>query len=338
MDNKIYNKIKKYIRENFVSLSILFILVVMTHWRVNYYIITGGGTFDAKERVNIETKNKIKGSFSFSYVAEIKGTMLTYLLSYIMPNYERESIDNYKINTSETVEDINFRNSLMLKNANNNSLYVAYTSANKKIIEKSHKNYVYFITDDAKTNIKVGDEIISINGNEITDFKELRKYTNSLDNNEKVMVKVKRDNKIYDRYAYTFTKNNERYIGISIQEDIEYITDPKIKLKFKDTESGPSGGLILALQIYNMLVKKDITHGYDIAGTGTIDRDGNVGEIDGVKHKLRGAVKDHKEIFIVPSGSNYKEAIKEKKKNKYKIKIIEAKTFNDVLEKLDNLD
>ena len=35
-----------------------------------------------------------------------------------------------------------------------------------------------------------------------------------------------------------------------------------------------------------------------------------------------------------PSGDNYKEAVKEKKKNSYKIKIIEAKNFKQVLEEL----
>ena len=90
----------------------------------------------------------------------------------------------------------------------------------------------------------------------------------------------------------------------------------------------------MSLEIYSQLINKDITRGRKIVGTGTISEDGEVGEIDGVKYKLRGAVKNKAQIFITPSGDNYKEAVKEKKKNNYKIKIIEAKNFKQVLEEL----
>ena len=90
----------------------------------------------------------------------------------------------------------------------------------------------------------------------------------------------------------------------------------------------------MSLEIYSQLINKDITRGRKIVGTGTISEDGEVGEIDGVKYKLRGAVKNKAQIFIAPSGNNYKEAVKEKKKNNYKIKIIEAKNFKQVLEEL----
>ena len=46
------------------------------------------------------------------------------------------------------------------------------------------------------------------------------------------------------------------------------------------------------LAIYKELIEEDITHGLKIVGTGTIDELGNVGEIDGVKYKILGAVKN----------------------------------------------
>ena len=55
---------------------------------------------------------------------------------------------------------------------------------------------------------------------------------------------------------------------------------------------------MLALQIYNKLTKKDITKGRNIVGTGTIDKDGRVGDIGGIKYKLRGAVKKRANILI----------------------------------------
>ena len=90
---------------------------------------------------------------------------------------------------------------------------------------------------------------------------------------------------------------------------------------------------MMSLTIYNKLVKEDITNGKKIVGTGTIDVDGKVGEIGGVKYKLIGAVKNKADIFICPV-ENYEEAVKVAKEKDYDIKIISAKTFDEVLEKL----
>ncbi len=48
---------------------------------------------------------------------------------------------------------------------------------------------------------------------------------------------------------------------------------------------GPSGGLMFSLQIYSQLTGQDIRHGRKIAGTGTINPDGSVGEIGGIDKK-----------------------------------------------------
>ena len=91
------------------------------------------------------------------------------------------------------------------------------------------------------------------------------------------------------------------------------------------------------LAIYNKLTKKDITKGYIVAGTGTMEEDGSVGEIDGIKYKLKGAVNNKADIFLAPSGNNYKEAIKEKKKHHYKIKIVKVKNLDDAINYLNKI-
>ena len=91
------------------------------------------------------------------------------------------------------------------------------------------------------------------------------------------------------------------------------------------------------MEIYNQLTKKDITHGLKIAGTGTIEEDGSIGNIGGITYKLLGAESSHADYFLAPSGDNYKEALKYKKKKNLKIKIIEAKSIEAVLKKLEEL-
>ena len=67
-----------------------------------------------------------------------------------------------------------------------------------------------------------------------------------------------------------------------------------------------------------------------------MEPDGTVGPIGGIKYKLLGANKKA-DYFLVPAGDNYKEALKLKKKNHLKIKLIKVKTFKDAINKLENI-
>ena len=116
-----------------------------------------------------------------------------------------------------------------------------------------------------------------------------------------------------------------------------YEINPNVQIKFRSSESGPSGGLITTLEMYNQLTKKDLTKGLKIAGTGTIEEDGSIGEIGGVEHKLLGAYSDKVDLFLVPEGDNYKDALKYKKKNHLKIKILSVSSIEDAINQLKNL-
>lgn len=63
---------------------------------------------------------------------------------------------------------------------------------------------------------------------------------------------------------------------------------------------GPSAGLMWALGMYEVLSEEDLLLGRVVAGTGTIDLDGNVGPVGGVGQKVRAAQDAGAEIFLVP--------------------------------------
>jgi PDZ domain-containing protein len=76
-----------------------------------------------------------------------------------------------------------------------------------------------------------------------------------------------------------------------------------------DKIGGPSAGLMFTLGILDKLQPADLTGGKIIAGTGTIDDDGNVGPIGGIPQKLVGAKDAGAQIFLVPK-DNCAEALK----------------------------
>ena len=86
----------------------------------------------------------------------------------------------------------------------------------------------------------------------------------------------------------------------------------------------------MALAIYDNLVSDDLTSGDKIIGTGTIDKDGNVGEIGGVKYKLIGAVNNKAKVFLCPK-ENYQEAISIASSKNYDIIIKSVETLDEAV-------
>lgn len=337
MFRKILKYIKDTVYEEYKFIIFLFLLTLILYYPVDYYITVGGGTSDVSSRISVTNKNKSKGSFNISYVSQLDGNLLTYGLSYIIPTWEKESTELYKYDENESLEDIEFRNDLDLETANKTATYWAYTLANKKIQEKSAKLYVISKSPEYDTKLKVQDEILSIDGHNYKTVKEYTDYLQTKSITDKIKIKIKRAGKVQEITAHLHQTKTKKVLGVILQFVRDYKTDPKVKINFKSSESGPSGGLITTLEIYNQLTKKDLTKGLKIAGTGTIEEDGTIGQIGGVEHKIFGAESDKADIFLVPAGENYKAAKKYKQEKKLKIKLIKVNTIKDAINKLEGL-
>ncbi|CAN2178555.1 Peptidase S16, Lon proteolytic domain containing protein [Candidatus Nanopelagicaceae bacterium] len=72
--------------------------------------------------------------------------------------------------------------------------------------------------------------------------------------------------------------------------NLSEINDSSIKVSLKNT-GGPSGGLVFTLGLVDLLTPADLLQGRNIAGTGTIAKDGTIGPIGGVTEKILGAKK-----------------------------------------------
>ena len=63
---------------------------------------------------------------------------------------------------------------------------------------------------------------------------------------------------------------------------------------------GPSAGLAMTLALLDRLTEGELTGGKAVAATGTIESDGSVGEVGGVKQKTFAVKKAGAKLFIVP--------------------------------------
>jgi PDZ domain-containing protein len=78
------------------------------------------------------------------------------------------------------------------------------------------------------------------------------------------------------------------------------------------------------------LSDEDMTKGRRIAGTGTINPDGAVGAIGGVRQKVFGAMAAGAEAVLVPAG-NYDDAVEAADG---RIDVVRVETIDDALEYL----
>ena len=270
-----------------------------------------------------------------AYVNEIKATIPTYLISLVNKNWD--SIKEEDMTYGDmTIDEVMTYGKISMKESNKDAIKIAYEKAGIDVKEYNKKTVMIFRYEEADTDLVVGDVITEIDGEKVEDFESLSKKMKEYKVGDKISLKVINNDKKYDRYASIVEIDKEPKIGIILKETRDIKTEPTCELFYTKSESGASGGLMTALTIYNYLVKEDITGGLDIAGTGTIEPDGTVGEISGIKYKLAGVAKEKMDLFIVPAGENYEEAIKEKEKNDYDITIVPVSTFEEAVKYLEN--
>lgn len=314
---------------------VLVVFIILNLKKLPYYIVNKGGTFSASDKILVagDGSENIKGSFHLAYV-EIKDANV---FSYLIAKFTNKKIMEIpKINETETKEETRIRSLIDLKVSEITAIEQAFLLAGKPIRKESITNLVY-VVDEGINNIFVGDILYKINDIDIKNFDKIKSSIQLKNIGDQVKVEVIRDGKLKEINLKVKDNKGKKYIGILSTEIYKLVTNPVIKFNFASGESGPSGGLAIALTIYNNLTKEDITKGKKIVVTGTISRDGTIGNIGGVEYKLDGAIREKSDIFIVPNGENY-ETVQKLCKTKKCPKLIKAINFRQVVDSLKNLN
>ena len=332
MFTKLYEKIINYIKNEYKFIIILFLIITIGLYKLPYNIYTGGGIIDIADRLEIENEYKEEGSFNMAYVRSVKATIPVYLLSYVF-GWERESIESVKLDENDNVENMWKREQIYLDEANNNAVISAYTKAGEYIKINKEVLKVLYIDKDSDTSLEIGDIIINIDGVKLNSFEEIKEILKKHNIGDKINIDYLRNNKEESGYVVVRDYSGEKKAGIYLVKMYEYDVNRKIKLDFGNGEGGPSGGFMLSLAIYNRLISEDLTKGRKIVGTGTIDKNGNVGAIGGVKYKIIGANSGKADIFFVPE-ENYEEANNFIKEKGYDLNLVKIKTLSDAIDYL----
>ncbi len=332
MFNKIYEKTVNYIKENYKFLIVVVGIVLLFKIPLNYAIYTPGGSINLNNRIEINNDTKTKGSFNMAYVKMLEGNIPFLLLSYIVPNWDITSLNDIKFE-DESVDQMNERDHIYLEESIANATIAAFSLTEQELVIKDSYNKVVYVSKDAKTDLKFGDIILKANNKEITSIDDYKAIVENASIGDKISLQIKRNKEVLDLDIKVIMLDDEKKTGISFVTLYDIKTTPQINIKTKTTESGPSGGIMLALGIYNKIISYDLTKGRKIVGTGTIEATGEVGEIGGVKYKVLGAIRDKADVFIAPDANcaDAKSVIQKKKSN---MKLICVESLNEAIYEL----
>jgi PDZ domain-containing protein len=120
-------------------------------------------------------------------------------------------------------------------------------------------------------------------------------------------------------------------MGIVVRE----LTEPPFPVAIQaGNVGGPSAGMMHALAIIDTLTPGELTGGNVIAGTGTIEYDGSVGSIGGIRQKVVAAEAAGASVILVPAG-NYEEALTAERDS---IDIVPIANLEEAIAYLENLE
>ena len=327
---------KKKIVEHLKDFLFVFFVLFIAFGKLPYNVEMPGGIINLTERVKIDgQKIPLKGSFNMAYVSVVQGS-IPYILYGLISNDADVVKTQDSLLENETVEEANRRNKLFLEQSKNAAVLAALKEAEIEYEIKNRKTNVLYIYKDAKTTLEVGDNIIECNDNKVDSIQDIVKAIDSKKFGDTISFKVVRFGKVKKATAKIIDVKGQKKINVVSLTTFDIDSLRSVELDSFATESGSSGGLMMSLMVYSGLTNRDYTLGKKVAGTGTIDENGKVGEISGIKYKIIGAVRNKVDIFFVPS-DNYKEALQVKKENDYDLKIVKVDSLREAINYLEGV-
>lgn len=153
--------------------------------------------------------------------------------------------------------------------------------------------------------LDAGDRVVGLDGESIDSFEALVGALADHRSGDVVAIEAVRvaDDGTEELISDTITLGVRALESAGIAQASTQLRDAELPFEVGFTTEdigGPSAGLAFTLTVLDVLTEGDLTGGANIVVTGTIDRDGNVGPIGGVKQKAYAARDAGADLFIVP--------------------------------------
>ncbi|WP_026906010.1 SepM family pheromone-processing serine protease [Paucisalibacillus globulus] len=331
----------KFSKGQVISLVVAVIIAFfLSTYELPYYIQKPGGADALNPIVQVEGADKSEGDFHLVTVRGGQATPVQFVLAKVLPHHDIMDIND--IRPEGISDDEYFQAQLqMMENSQEASTVVAYTAAGKEITIDYKGVYVVSVAPDMPSDgiLEMGDHIVGIDDTEIKESIDLITYIENKNLGDTVTLSILRNEKEIKKEIILDIIDQETKqigIGITLVTDRDVKVNPEVSFTSGNI-GGPSAGLMFSLEIYDQLTEGDLTKGHEIAGTGEIDYEGNVGRIGGIDKKVIAADREGVDVFFAPNeagrggDSNYEVAKKTAEEINTEMVIVPVDNFDDAL-------
>ncbi|MBA4602416.1 SepM family pheromone-processing serine protease [Thermoactinomyces mirandus] len=338
---------KRQIRNTIAICLVLLVVGSMFLVPIPYYVISPGSAEDVSPLVKVRGGySREEGDFYLTTISMREGRLFDYLYSK-WSDHVQLIPEGELLAKNESEEDYERRQAASMSLSQNHAILAAYRYAGRPITVKVKGVEVLRLMSGQPNALKEGDLITRINHQPVRSVEQLSGYLGTKETGEKVEVLVRR-NQVQQKLTITLQplprekgKPLKAGLGIVPVLKAEIHANPPVHID-SDNIGGPSAGLMFSLEVLNRLQKEDLTRGYQIAGTGIITEDGQVGQIGGIEFKIMAAAKKGADIFFCPADTgphdqNEKMAKETVKKYNYAMDIVPVKSLEEAVDYLKRL-
>lgn len=229
----------------------------------------------------------------------------------------------------ESDEDYRRRNLQLMDQSTATAISVALSRL--EVEDEPHVFITGYAADTPAGDVlEIGDRIVSLEGEPVEATEDLAEVLEPAAPGDIVSVEVERagETRSFEVELVAGEDDPDRpIIGIYVRDLPFWVEiDPGIV-------GGPSAGLMYSLAIMEALTPESLAGGAVVSGTGTVDLDGNVGSIGGVRQKVVAAEAAGAEYMLVPEG-NYEAALTAPRRD---LELVSVATVDEALDFLEGL-
>ena len=344
---EIKNRQKKK-RLKIIGLVSIIIILIGLFVPLPLYSETPGEADDLKSYIKVDGKKpKVDGQYMITavYLSQVNG--LGAIIAAINPT--ASLMTSREANGGSSATESNEINRIYMNSALNEAKVNAYKAAKIPYKRTFNGIYVMSVQDNSnfKKHLQIGDTVTAVDNKEFTSAQGFQKYIRARKVGTKLTITYKHKKQVKSVTGKSVALEGTKKLpgmGISLTDSVAVSSPRKISADMGEI-GGPSGGLMFALEMYDSLSNENLANGRKIAGTGTIDKAGRVGEIGGIDKKVIVAHESGAKIFFAPyikptkqnlryevdGQTNYQQAVKTAKKYAPDMKVIPVKSFNDAI-------
>ncbi|WP_424766795.1 PDZ domain-containing protein [Paenibacillus sp. sgz302251] len=305
---------------------LLLIMLYPTGYRVTY----PGMTIDMNRYAHVESGASV-GTVNGVLVFERPAVPADWLYAWLFPYYEFVKIPEDEPPLTELYSQV----VMMKTGADSIAAAIAMEKAGVgKGITPAGVRVIAIVKDSpADHRLEAGDIIDRLDERPVRTISDMTDYMiHSVKPGQAVKVTLRRSGGQLleiDVTAEASADSPQRPVfGISVQTELSIDIPRAIDYKrFMAHIGGPSHGAMLTLALIDQLTPGGVTHGLEVAGTGTIEPDGSIGSIGGIKQKAYAVSRTGADVFFVPAAQE-----DEARSGASDLHIVPVKTIDEVLD------